>query len=65
MQTYIRYRSRFFVRDGHENTYAPNGNHSYQNYEQSRQKLGTFSEIKVLFYKSKPEIVLSLFSEQL
>ena len=54
----IRYRPRFFDPGGHQTTYASIGNwhfftischrQTYQNYEQSRQKLDTFSENKVL-----------------
>ena len=53
-----RYRPRFFVQVGHQTTNASIGNkyfstkkshpQTYQNYEQSRQKLGTFFENKVL-----------------
>ena len=53
-----RYRPIFFDRVGHETMYAPSGNkhfftkfchhQTYQNYEQSKQKLGTFLENKVL-----------------
>ena len=54
----IRYRPRFFDQVGHQATYASIGNRHffttschrqiYQNFEQSRQKLGTFLENKVL-----------------
>ena len=54
----IRYRLRFFDQVGHQTTYAFMGNkhfitkychrQTYLNYEQSRQKLGTFLENKVL-----------------
>ena len=54
----IRYRPRFFDQVGHQTTYASIGNRHFftlschrqtnQNYEQSRQKLGTFLENKVL-----------------
>ena len=54
----IRYRQRFFDQVGYQTTYASMGNkhfftkqchrQTYQNYEQSRQKLGTFLENKVL-----------------
>ena len=53
-----RDRPRFFDQVGHQTTYASMGNkhfitkkchrQTYQNYEQSRQKLGTFLENKVL-----------------
>ena len=53
-----RYRLRFFDQVGHQTTYASIGNRhfftlscngqNYQNSEQSRQKLGTFLENKVL-----------------
>ena len=53
----IRVRPRFFDQVGHETMYASSGNkhyftkschlQTYQNYEQSRQKLGTTLEIKV------------------
>ena len=62
MQTHTRYRPRFFDQVGHQTTYASMENkhfstkychcQTYQNYEQSRQKLGTFLENKVL-QKSK------------
>ena len=52
-----RYRPRFFDQVGHQTTYSSIGNRhfftischrqTYQNYEQSRQKLGTFLENKV------------------
>ena len=52
-----RVRSRFFDQDGRETMYASSGNkhfftkschrQTYQNYEQSRQKLGTILENKV------------------
>ena len=58
----IRVRPRFFDQVGHETTNASIGNkyfftklfhhQTYQNYLQSRQKLGTFLVNKVL-YKSK------------
>ena len=41
---YIRYRPRFFDQVGHQTTYASMGN----NYQHSRQKLGTILENKVL-----------------
>ena len=54
----IRVRLRFFDQVGHETMYASSGNkhfftnsclcQTYQNYEQSRQKMGTFLENKVL-----------------
>ena len=54
----LRYRPRFFDQVGHQTTYASIGNkhffnksclrQTYQNYEQSRQKLGTLLENKVL-----------------
>ena len=54
---YSRVRPRFFNQVGHENKYASSGNkhfftkscrrQTYQNYEQSRQKLGTILENKV------------------
>ena len=54
---YIRVRPRFFDQVGHETMYASSGNkhfftkschrQTYQNYEQSRQKLGTILENKV------------------
>ena len=53
-----RVRPRFFDQVGHETMYASSGNkhfftkschrQTYQNYEQSRQKLGTFLVNKVL-----------------
>ena len=53
-----RYRPRFFDQVGHQTMYASMRNkhfftischhQTYQNYEQSRQKLGTFLENKVL-----------------
>ena len=53
-----RYRHWFFYWVGHETIYASSGNkhfftkwchrQTYQNYEQSRQKLGTFLENKIL-----------------
>ena len=53
-----RVRPRFFDQVGHETMYASSGNKdfftktchrkTYQNYEQSRQKLGTFLINKVL-----------------
>ena len=53
-----RYRPRFFDQVGRQTRYASIGNRhfftkschcqTYQNYEQSGQKLGTFSENKVL-----------------
>ena len=59
---YCRYRPRFFDQVGHQTTYASIGNRyffivschhqTYQNYEQSQQKLGTHLENKVL-WKSK------------
>ena len=52
-----RVRPRFFYQVGHETMYASSGNkhfftkschcQTYQNYEQSRQKLGTILENKV------------------
>ena len=52
-----RVRPRFFDQVGHETMYASSGNNhffikschrqTYQNYEQSRQKLGTILENKV------------------
>ena len=52
-----RVRPRFFDQVGHETMYASSGNQhfltkschrqTYQNYEQSRQKLGTILENKV------------------
>ena len=52
-----RVRPRFFDQVGHETMYASSGNkhfftischrETYQNYEQSRQKLGTILENKV------------------
>ena len=55
----LRYCHRFFDRVGHETMYAFSGNKhflmnnvTYQNYEQSQQKLGIFLENKV-FQKSK------------
>ena len=54
----IRVRPRFFDQVGHETMYASSANkhfftkschrQTYQNYEQSRQKLGTILEIKYL-----------------
>ena len=59
---WLRVRPRFFDQVGHETMYAFCGNkhfftkscncQTYQNYEQSRQKLGTILENKV-FKKSK------------
>ena len=51
----IRYHSRFFVQVGHESASSGNKHffikschhQTYQNYEQSRQKLGTILENKV------------------
>ena len=52
----IRVRPRFFDQVGHETMYASSGNkhfftksccQTYQNYEQSRQKLGTILGNKV------------------
>ena len=58
LHTPNRYLPRFFDQVGHQTTYAYIGNkqfftkschrQTYQNYEQSRQKLGTFLENKVL-----------------
>ena len=55
---HIRYRPRLFDQVGHQTTNASMGNkhlftkqchcQTYQNYEQSRQKLGTFLENKIL-----------------
>ena len=55
--TDTKVRPRFFDQFGHETMYASSGNNhffiktchcqSYQNYEQSQQKLGTISENKV------------------
>ena len=50
-----RVRPRFFDQVGHETVYASSGNfftrpchrQTYQNHEQSRQKLGTILENKV------------------
>ena len=44
-----RVRPRFFDQVGHETMYANKSCHrqTYQNYEQSRQKLGTILENKV------------------
>ena len=52
-----RYSPRFFDQVGHETMYASSGNkhffttschrQTYQNYEQSQQKLGTILENKV------------------
>ena len=54
---FSRYHSRFFVQLWHETTYASSGNkyfftkschrQTYQNYDQSWQKLGTILENKV------------------
>ena len=54
---YIRVHPRFFDQVGHETMYAYSGNkhfftkschcQTYQNYEQSQQKLGTILENKV------------------
>ena len=54
---YIRVRPRFFDQIGHETMYASSGNkhfftkpchrQTYQNYEQSQQKLGTILGNKV------------------
>ena len=56
---HIRVRPRFFDQVGHQTTNASIGNkyffsilchrQTYQNYELSRQKLGTFLENKVLY----------------
>ena len=56
--TKTRYRPRFFDQVGHQTTYTSMGNKHFigkechrqtcQNYEQSRQKLGTFLVNKVL-----------------
>ena len=53
----IRVRPRFFDQVGHETMYASSGNkqfftkschlQTYQNYEQSQQKLGTILENKI------------------
>ena len=53
----IRIRPRFFDQVGHETMYASSGNkhfftkschhQTYQNYEQRRQKLGTYLENKI------------------
>ena len=58
-----RYRPRFFDQVRHQTTYASMENkhfftkqchpQTYQNYEQNRQKLGTFSENKVRSLKIK------------
>ena len=58
-----RVRPRFFDQVGHETMYASSGNkhfftkschrQTYQNYEQSRQKLGTILDIKVHILKIK------------
>ena len=58
-----RYRLRFFDQIGDQTKYASIGNRhfftiscngqTYQNYEQSRQKLGTFLENKVYTLKIK------------
>ena len=58
MNMRTRYRSRFFDQVGHQTTYASMGkmhfitkychHQTYQNYEQSQQKLGAFLENKVL-----------------
>ena len=57
LHVYCRVRPRFFDLVGHETMYASSGNkyfftkschcQIYQNYEQSRQKLGTILENKV------------------
>ena len=57
MDITIRVRPRFFDQVGHETMYASSGNkhvftkschrQTYQNYEQSQQKLGTILENKV------------------
>ena len=57
-ELYVRVRPRFFDQVGHQTTNASSGNRyfftkycnrqTYQNYEQSRQKLGTFLVNKVL-----------------
>ena len=50
----FRVRPRFFDQVGHQTMYASNGNKHFftkschQNYEQSRQKLGTYLVNKVL-----------------
>ena len=59
----LRDRPRFFYQVGHQTMYAFMGNEhfftiqchrqTYQNYEQSRQKLDTFLENKVLTLKIK------------
>ena len=56
----LRYCHRFFDQVGHQTMYACIGKkhfftischrQTYQNYEQSRQKLGTFLENKVLYF---------------
>ena len=65
MQDWVlnRVRPRFFDQVGHETMYASRGNkhfitkschpQTYQNYEQSRQKLGTILENKVHILKIK------------
>ena len=57
MWAYTRVRPRFFDQVGHETMYESNGNEhfftkychcqTYQDYEKSRQKLGTILENKV------------------
>ena len=64
----IRVRPRLFDQVGHQTTNASVGNkyfstkychrQTYQNYEQSRQKLGTFLENKVLQTQSFQKIHL-------
>ena len=66
----IRVRPRFFDQVGHETMHASSGNkhfftkschrQTYQNYEQSRQKLGTFLVDKLFFkYQSLQKISLA------
>ena len=64
-----RYRPRFFDQVGHQTTNASIGNRhfftischrqTYQNYEQSRQKLGTFLEKKYFKNQSFQKMSLS------
>ena len=47
----VRVSSRFFVQAGHLTTFRLSFRWIYQNYQQSWQKLGTFSESKVHILK--------------
>ena len=69
--TPTRYCPRFFDQVGHQTIHASIGNRhfftlscnhqTYQNYEQSRQKLDTFLENKVLYLLEKCPILSDLF----